>query len=294
MATTPGTSASGGSASPPAAEGARPRGAVEIDVPVRPVTPMTPVTPGGGIDAPIALPQLDEARLRWAGAAAARLETESLDRILAWALETFGDRLGCTTALGYSGIVMLDRLRRLAPGFEVHFIDTRQHFPETLELLERLRSAWDLRFTVVESRFDEAQLASMLGPAPWRTNPDVCCTFRKVLPLLEILPSRDAWLGALRRDQSPTRSGIDVVEVDGRGTLKIQPLAGWTRERCWERIRAEGLPVNPLHDEGYPSVGCTHCTAKVAPGEHERAGRWNSMPKLECGLHLPGAGDRDR
>lgn len=249
--------------------------------PARPVE----IESGDALD----LPRLDDARLRWAGEWAARLEHASIDAILTWALETFGDRLGCTTALGYSGLVMLDHLRRLAPDLEIHFIDTRQHFPETLALRDRLADEWGIRITTLETRFGEAELEDMLGPDPWRTNPDVCCTFRKVLPLLEILPRRDAWLGALRRDQSPTRSRIEVVEVDGRGTLKVQPLAGWTRERCWDYLRERGLPWNPLHDQHYPSVGCTHCTAPVRPGEHERAGRWNSMPKLECGLNLPSA-----
>lgn len=219
-------------------------------------------------------------------AAADALEGQPLEAVLEWSFERFGDRLGMTSALGYSGVVLMDHVQRVRPGAEVVFIDTRFHFAETLSFLAQLREHFDLEFKAVQAALAPEAIDAALGPEPWKRTPDLCCHYNKVEPLLRVLPSKDAWLSALRRDQSATRAGIEVIEVDGRGTLKIYPMAAWTREQTWSYIRERGLPYHPLHDQGYPSVGCTHCTTPVAEGEHERAGRWSSMPKLECGLHL--------
>ena len=214
------------------------------------------------------------------------LEDKSIEEILAWAVERFGDRLGFMTALGYSGVVLLHHILKLKPDIEANFIDTGFHFPETLQFLQRLRNEWGVKFVVLRPHMSAQELHEAVGDEPWKVNADLCCHYMKVEPLLRVIHTRDAWLSALRRDQSAARAEIDVVEMDGRGTLRIHPMAGWTFERTWEYIRKNNLPYHPLHDKGYPSVGCLHCTAQVAPGQHERTGRWNSMPKLECGLHL--------
>ncbi len=226
--------------------------------------------------------------------AAAALEGKSVDEILDWGLATFGDGLGMMTALGYSGLIVMDFLRKRRPNMEILTIDTGHLFPETIELRERLAREWGVRFTVLRPRVSQAELEAMLGPRPWEANPDLCCHYLKVEPLLRVIHARDAWISAVRRDQSVTRADADVVEMDGRGVIKLQPLVSWTFDQAWDYIRKNKVPYNPLHDRGYPSVGCVHCTAPVKPGEHERSGRWNSQPKLECGIHTPKQSNRRR
>ncbi len=226
--------------------------------------------------------------------AAAALEGKPVDEILAWAFATFGDRLGFMTALGYSGLVLMDFVRKRRPDMEIFTIDTGHLFPETIELRERLAREWGIRFTVLRPLMTTEQLEQIVGPDPWSTNPDLCCHYLKVEPLLRVIHTRDAWLSAVRRDQSVTRADADVVEMDGRGTIKVQPMVSWTSERAWDYIRSQKIPYSPLHDRGYLSVGCVHCTTPVKPGEHERSGRWNSQPKLECGIHTPKRSNRRR
>jgi phosphoadenosine phosphosulfate reductase len=235
-------------------------------------------------------PGADEraARRAWAAEASRRLGDASAEDVIQWGYAEFGQRLAVMTGLGYSGVVMLHVMLRSIPRLPVYFIDTRQHFPETLALIDRLEAEWGLRLRVLETAVTEADIASRIGPEAWNTYPDLCCHVRKVEPLAEVLPTADAWLSALRRDQAPTRSGIEPVEIDGRGDVKLYPLAGWTRADCWDYIKRNDLPYNPLHNEGYPSVGCRHCTRRVKPGEHERAGRWSGRGKTECGLHRHG------
>lgn len=240
-------------------------------------------TQSGG-DTP--LPQAGEERIEWARQHSKMLRGKSTDEILAWAVDTFGEQLGFMTALGYSGIVLLDHLRRFVPQVRAHFIDTRFHFHETIELLKRLENEMGVVFTVLTPAMSDNELTAHIGSEAWRNNPDLCCLHRKVDPLLRVLRTRASWLSALRRDQTATRSEIETLEIDGRGVLKIYPLADWSAERCWAYVRERKLPYNPLHDEGYLSVGCTHCTHPARTGEQERAGRWNSMPKMECGIHL--------
>ncbi len=226
--------------------------------------------------------------------AAAALDGKSVDEILDWAFGVFGDRLGMMTALGYSGIILLDFLRKRKPDMEIFTIDTGHLFQETIELRDRLEREWGIRFRVLEPVTTMEQLVELVGPDPWTLNPDLCCHYRKVEPLLRVIHERDAWLSAIRRDQSISRADADVVEMDGRGVIKVQPLVAWTFDRAWDYIRSNNIPYNPLHDQGYPSVGCVHCTSPVKPGEHERAGRWNSQPKLECGIHTPKRSNRRR
>lgn len=211
--------------------------------------------------------------------------------VVAWAVETFGAGLGFTTGLGFGGVVLLDLLRRRQSLVEAFFIDTGNHFDETLELLHRLE-AWGedgsggrVRFTVLRPEVSAERVAELAGSPPWQADPDLCCRLRKIEPMERVLATRDAWLSALRRDQGGARAAVEAVRLDARGVLKIHPLAGWTAERCWEHIRANRLPYNPLHDCGYRSVGCVHCTVPVGAAEAERAGRWAGRGKTECGLH---------
>jgi len=128
-----------------------------------------------------------------------------------------------------------------------------------------------------------AKQAEVHGEALWERKPDLCCAIRKVEPLARALGGLDAWVTGMRRDQSPTRADAPKVGWDdGHELWKASPLADWDDERCWGYIRERDLPYNALHDRGYASIGCTHCTA---PGAG-REGRWAGLEKTECGLHV--------
>src|SRR5262249_43659978 len=128
--------------------------------------------------------------------------------------------------------------------------------------------------------------AAQLGSNLWLTNPDRCCEIRKVLPLRSALVGFEAWISAIRRDQTPQRAQARVLERDARfGLVKVNPLAAWTAEDVWSYVKENEVPFNPLHEEGYPSIGCVPCTSAVLPGEDPRSGRWRGRAKKECGLH---------
>jgi phosphoadenosine phosphosulfate reductase len=162
----------------------------------------------------------------------------------------------------------------------VLFLDTGFHFPETLAFKNEF---------VERYRLNLVELRPATDPGPlYQTDPDRCCSIRKVEPLREALAGFDAWISAVRSDQGETRAGLDVLEhhqVNGHAVVKVYPLAGWSRDDVWGYIHEEGIPYHPLHDQGFTSIGCWPCTRATRPGEPERAGRWSGMGKTECGLH---------
>ena len=212
-------------------------------------------------------------------------EKKSVLEIIVRSHEEFGDKLAMTTAFGYSGIVLMSFIKDIIPELSIYFIDTRLHFEETLKLAEKIKKEWKLNIVYISTKYTEEELEELIGKEAYKTNPDLCCQHRKVEPLLRILKTKNAWLSSIRRDQARTRESIDVIEIDGRGTIKINPLHNWTREQTWMYIRKYDLPYNPLHDQYYPSVGCKPCTSPVDKGGDERDGRWRGMPKVECGIH---------
>ena len=213
------------------------------------------------------------------------LKNKSVAEIILIAHEKFGDKLAMTTAFGYSGIVLMSFVKDIVPELPIYFIDTRYHFEETLKLAEKIKKEWKLNIIYLSTKYTEKELEKIIGKETYKTNPDLCCQYRKVEPLLSVLKTKDAWLSAIRRDQSRTRESIDVVEIDNRGIIKINPLYNWTKFQTWMYIRKYDLPYNPLHDQYYPSVGCKPCTSPVDKGGDERDGRWRNMPKEECGIH---------
>ncbi len=215
-----------------------------------------------------------------------QFEGRKIEDIIDGAYREFGNALAMTTAFGYSGIVLMDFIRRITPELPIYFIDTRRHFPETIELMNTIKNDWGLNIQCLYPYFEEEKLREIIGDDAHESNPDLCCHYRKVEPLLRILGEKSAWLSAVRRDQSMTRSGIELVDIDGRGTIKVSPLWNWTKDRTWNYIKDNGLPYNPLYDQHYPSIGCMPCTAPVEKGGDERDGRWKSMSKLECGIHV--------
>ena len=221
-----------------------------------------------------------------------RLETRSLDAALRWCLETFGPRMAQVTSFGPAGMVILEHLMwlREATGqtVQVITIDTGFLFGKTHELWEQVQQRYGLRIDVHRSELSTVGQAQRYGPKLWETAPDHCCHIRKVAPLGEALRGLDLWITGIRRDQSPTRAHTPFLAWDTKyNLLKLNPLAGWTRDDVWRYVRQHNLPYNRLHDQGYTSIGCTHCTRPATDARDERSGRWVGVEKTECGLHWP-------
>jgi phosphoadenylyl-sulfate reductase (thioredoxin) len=171
---------------------------------------------------------------------------------------------------------------------DVFTLDTGLLFPETYDLWRRLEARYGIRIRGVQPALSLGAQATEYGDALWDHDPDRCCELRKVAPLQGELAGIDAWVTAIRRDQTHRRANAAIVEQDQSGDrVKVNPLAAWTRDDVWTFLRANDVPYNPLHERGYPSIGCVPCTTAVAPGEDSRAGRWRGHTKTECGLHLP-------
>lgn len=194
--------------------------------------------------------------------------------------------LGMTIGLGYSGMILLRYVCEILPTTSFYFINTRFHFPETLGFFEKIRQHWNLNVHMLETPLSEEEIEQQIGNEAYIHDPNSCCDIRKVKPLNTILPTKKAWIHAIRRDQSPTRSAIPFVRIQEDGFLRFYPMADWTSQQCWDFIRKHDIPYHPLHEKNYPSVGCTHCTSPVPEGAPERSGRWTHFKgKLECGLH---------
>lgn len=208
-------------------------------------------------------------------------------RSLARAFETFPDRVALSCSFGgLSGMVLLDLALAIEPRVPVFCIDTELLFPETYALLERVEARYGIHVEMVRPLRSVEQQAADRGPALWARDPDACCALRKVEPLRRYLRNFDAWLTGIRRDQADTRSDLRDVDYDETNqVVRIAPLARWTEDDVWAYVGAHDISVNSLHFEGYPSIGCTHCTRPVAPGESARAGRWSGFDKIECGIH---------
>jgi phosphoadenylyl-sulfate reductase (thioredoxin) len=221
-------------------------------------------------------------------AAAARLEDASPEAIVRWAADTFAPRLGFATGFGVEGCVIVDLVATLALPVDIFTLDTGLLFPETYALWQRLEARYGVTIRGVRPAQTVEQQAATHGDALWRRDPDACCALRKVAPLAAEAAKLDAWITAIRRDQTPERATARVVERDARhGIVKVNPLVRWTTADVWRHVLARDIPYNPLHDQGYPSIGCAPCTGPVAEGEDPRAGRWRGQAKTECGLHAP-------
>jgi phosphoadenosine phosphosulfate reductase len=209
-------------------------------------------------------------------AISASFESAPAPEIVSWAVETFGD--GLCLAASMADAVLIDVATKVEPSIEVVFLDTQYHFPETLATARRVEQRYRLKLRVLTPDREPDEL--------WRTDTDACCQARKVDPLNRHMAERAAWLTGLRRAESEGRRDAAIVQRDGRGLVKINPLATWTDEQVDAYILEHDVPVNPLLFDGYPSIGCWPCTQRVEPGEDPRAGRWAGSDKTECGLHL--------
>jgi phosphoadenosine phosphosulfate reductase len=219
--------------------------------------------------------------------ACAKLEGATPLTILRWAVQTFHPRLTMATAFGAEGCCILHLLAQIEPSVRDINLETGYQFKETLELRERIKQRYGIEVEYVSPEMTVQEYEREHGGPLYRIRPDQCCHDRKVLPLRRALQGYDAWISAIRRDQTQHRAKAGVVQWDAKfGLMKINPLLGWTRGDVWRFVLDHDVPYNPLHDEGYPSIGCWPCTAPVGEGADERAGRWAGSGKKECGLHV--------
>jgi phosphoadenosine phosphosulfate reductase len=212
------------------------------------------------------------------------------EQVLAWAFSAYGEDIALATGMGVEGMALLDMAHRINPNLKVFTGDTEFLFPETYDLIERVESRYGITIERLYSDLTPHDQERTYGKALWASDPDQCCNLRKVEPLRRKLATLDAWVTAIRRDQTSARAAIRKIDWDQKfDLLKISPLADWTREQVWSYVLENNVPYNPLHDRNFPSIGCTHCTRAVLPGEDQRAGRWSGSGKVECGLHTPGS-----
>lgn len=216
-------------------------------------------------------------------------ETKQPQDVLAAAIRRFAPKIVLACSFGAEDVVLVDMVQRIDPSVPLFYLDTDFLFPETYATRDRIVEHYGLQPAQViqmKSLFTPARQAELHGDALWAKDPDRCCQLRKVEPLTRVLKGFDAWITGIRRDQAPSRANAGLIEWDAKfGLAKINPLARWTWADVWTYIKVYDVPYNPLHDRNYPSIGCTHCTAPVAPGEDPRSGRWKQFAKTECGLH---------
>ena len=217
----------------------------------------------------------------------AQAEQWPAEEVLRWASNTFQEEVEMASGFGVEGMVLIDIASQLNLGVKVFTLDTEFLFPETYDLIRRVEERYGIAVERVRSSLTAAEQERTLGAELWNSNPDQCCNVRKVEPLRKKLSDLRAWITAIRRNQTSFRANAHKIEWDEKFQLvKINPIVDWTKEEVWSYVRKHDVPYNPLHDQNYPSIGCTHCTRAVLPGEDPRAGRWAGLKKTECGLHL--------
>jgi phosphoadenosine phosphosulfate reductase len=222
---------------------------------------------------------------------AAEFEGAPLETILRWLWEKFGTRAAVGTSFQGTGLVIIDHALKAGLRFPVFTLDTNLLFPETYELKERLEKHWGIEIEGLQPELNLEQQSAEYGAELWKKAPDVCCMLRKVVPLQKKLNQLAVWITGVRREQSDTREKTAVLELYHFDVLrdlyilKANPMAMWSRDAVWKYIREQGIPYNPLHDQGYRSIGCQPCTRPTGGGENERAGRWTGFDKAECGIH---------
>jgi phosphoadenosine phosphosulfate reductase len=223
-------------------------------------------------------------------------ETAPPERTVRWALERFG----ADAAIAFSGaedVALIDIAAKSGLPFSVFTLDTGRLHAETYRFIEKVRAHYGIAIDVMFPNTTQVQaLVEKKGLFSfYRDGHGECCGIRKIEPLRRALANKRAWITGQRRDQSPTRTDVPVIQLDtshpganqGGQLLKLNPLAGWSLQKVWSYIRANEVPYNELHDDGFISIGCEPCTRVPRPGEHERAGRWwwEEATKRECGLH---------
>lgn len=216
-----------------------------------------------------------------------KLEDATPQEIIEFAIDKFGapnTTLACS--FGAEDVVLVDMLAKITDSARVFSLDTGFLFWETEETQRKIAGRYDLPFEIIHPERTIMGQAEEFGRQLYLRDPGQCCNLNKVLPLESALDGYDVWITGIRRDQAPTRAESPNFTWDDRfGLYKVNPLVRWTEDDVWAYINENDVIYNPLHDRGYPSVGCAPCTKAVAPGEDPRAGRWAAFEKTECGLH---------
>jgi len=224
-----------------------------------------------------------------------RLERLNAVELLTWAIKNFHPRLSLSVSFGApEGLVVLDLMHRIEPTSRAFVLDTGRLHQATYDLIDRVRDRYDKRIEVLFPRAEAVEeMITEHGTNLFYESLEkrkLCCHVRKVEPMNRHLAGLDAWVTGLRRDQGVTRGETRKVEIDRAhgGIVKVNPLVDWTSDEVWHYVRTHGVPVNRLHAEGYPSVGCAPCTRAIQPGEDPRAGRWwwENPETKECGIHV--------
>ncbi len=212
---------------------------------------------------------------------------ESAAAIVGETLQRFPQRTALACSFGApSAMVLLDLVVRLDRDVPVYYLDTGLLFDETYALIARTARRYAIEPIAVHPELSLAAQADAHGESLWARDPDRCCSLRKVEPMRLFLREYVAWFSGIRRADSAARAAAEPFERDADGRTKANPLFDWSDDDVERYAAAHDVPLNPLHVEGYPSLGCVPCTRAVAPGEDPRAGRWSGFAKTECGLHL--------
>ena len=215
---------------------------------------------------------------------AKELDGASASELLAWTEKHFGGNY--VVASNMQDAVLIDLAAKVRPGVDVLFLDTGYHFAETIGTRDAVEAVYDVTVVNVTPEHTIAEQDQLLGKDLFARNPTECCRLRKVMPLKKALAGYSAWVTGIRRVEAPTRANTPLITFDEAFNLvKVNPLAAWTDDDMQAYIEDNGILVNPLVDEGYPSIGCAPCTAKPELGADPRSGRWHGLAKTECGLH---------
>ncbi len=229
---------------------------------------------------------------RWMPSLQATAESWPAVAVLDWAFKRFGRRIAIASGFGPEGMVLVDLATRLRSDVRVFTLDTGLFFSETYGLMSEVEQRYGVKIERVQPALTVLEQEAEYGAALWETLPDRCCQLRKIEPLRRKLLTLDAWVAAIRRDQTTDRAHAHKVEWDAKFSLvKINPICDWTSGMVWDYVVSNNVPYNPLHDRGYPSIGCAPCTKPVQIGDDPRSGRWANFSKTECGLHLNRTGE---
>ncbi len=217
------------------------------------------------------------------------LGNASPQEVLRWAVKHFHPKLLMATAFGAEGCCLIDMLSEIEPAVTFINLDTGYQFAETLALRETIKDRYGIEVEMIRPDATVAEYEAEHGGPLFDLRPDQCCHDRKIVPLKRAMARYEprAWISAIRKDQTTDRSVAGVVQWDAKFELvKVNPLLNWTKKEVWKYILDRGVPYNPLHNEGYPSIGCWPCTNAVGAGGDDRSGRWAGKKKKECGLHV--------
>jgi phosphoadenosine phosphosulfate reductase len=213
-----------------------------------------------------------------------QLERSSLDQRLETIATAFqNSRLAVVSSSGPGSLIVIHTLHELGIRLPVVFVDTLHHFPETLEHLERVRAKYDLDLRIFRACETREEFEARYGPRLWERDLDLYQEVSKVEPFRRASAELDAWITGRRREQGQKRTELPMLEPGDQ--VRINPLADWNRTQVWRFILDREIPYNPLHDQGFASIGDAPLTTAIGDGEAERDGRWRGTPRTECGIH---------